>query len=93
MQCGPKQLLFYERISGKTFHSKRCLKMQHFLDGIALLSAQSSLSIFAQKYFCKWKDTYFILQNKYLGINKDSFGAKILRYDCTLRVNEVVPNS
>ena len=49
MQCGPKQLLFYERISGKTFHLKRCLKMQHFLDGIALLSAQSSLGIFAQK--------------------------------------------
>ena len=41
--------------------------------------AQSSLSIFAQKYLHKCEDTYFILQNKYLCIYKDSFGAKILK--------------
>ena len=34
----------------------------------SILSAQSSLSIFAQKYLCKCEDTYFILQNKYLCI-------------------------
>ena len=45
-------------------------------------SAQSSLSIFAQKYLHKCKDTYFILQNKYLCIYEDSFGAKIVREDC-----------
>ena len=45
--------------------------------------AQSSLSIFSQKYLCKCEDTYFILQNKYLRIHKDSFGGKILRDDCT----------
>ena len=44
--------------------------------------AQSSLSIFAQKYLHKCKDTYFILQNKYLCIYEDSFGLKILRDDC-----------
>ena len=42
-------------------------------------SVQSSLSIFAQKYLHKGEDTYFILQNNYLYIYKDSFGAKILR--------------
>ena len=47
-------------------------------------SVQSSLSIFAQKYLCKCKDTYFILQNKYLCIHEDSFGAKIHRDDCVL---------
>ena len=31
--------------------------------------------------FRKCKDTYFILQNKYLRIYQDSFGAKILRDD------------
>ena len=35
---------------------------------------QSSLSIFAQKYLHKCEDTYFILQNKYLGIYEDTFG-------------------
>ena len=35
------------------------------IEGVQL-SAQSSLSIFAQKYFRKCEDTYFILQNKYL---------------------------
>ena len=48
-----------------------------------LLSAQSSLSILAQKYLGKCEDTYFILQKKYyLCIYKDSFGAKILWDDC-----------
>ena len=48
-----------------------------------LLSAQSSLSILAQKYLDKCEDTYFILQKKYyLCIYKDSFGAKILWDDC-----------
>ena len=51
------------------------------------LSAQSSLSIFAQKYLRKCEDTYFILQNKYLRIDEDSFGAKILRDDCALDVS------
>ena len=37
--------------------------------------------IFALKYLCKCEDTYFILQNKYLRICEDSFGAKILRDD------------
>ena len=48
------------------------------------VSAQSSLSIFAQKHLCKWEDAYFILQNKYLCINEDSFRAKKLRDGCTL---------
>ena len=38
-------------------------------------SVQSSLSIFAQKYLCKYKDTYFILENTYFHIYKDSFCA------------------
>ena len=42
------------------------------------ISLQSSLSIFAQKYLCKYEDTYFILHNKYLCIYKDSFGVNIL---------------
>ena len=46
------------------------------------VSVESSLSIFAQKHLCKWEDAYFILQNKYLCINEDSFGAKILEDDC-----------
>ena len=33
-------------------------------------------------YLCKCKDTYSILQNKYLCIYEDSFGAKELRDDC-----------
>ena len=35
------------------------------------MGMQPSLSILNQKYLCKYKDTYFILQNKYLRINKD----------------------
>ena len=49
---------------------------------IRSFSTQSSLSIFAQKYLPKCKDTYFILQNKYLHIYEDNFGSKILRDDC-----------
>ena len=51
-------------------------------DELLCNSVKSSLSIFAQKYFCKCKDTYFIITNKYLHIYKDSFGAKILKDDC-----------
>ena len=40
---------------------------------------QSFLIIFAQRYLCKCKKTYIILQNKYLCIYEDSFGAKILK--------------
>ena len=50
------------------------------------VSAQSSLSIFAQKHLCKWEDAYFILQNKYLCINEDSFGTKKLRDECPFNV-------
>ena len=68
-----------------------------------LLSVQSSLSIFAQKYPHICEDTYFILQNKYLCINEDSFGAKIMHnatnskkfrvvYAAAAVINEVVPN-
>ena len=50
------------------------------------LSAQSSLSIFSQKYLLKCEDTYLILQNKYLHIYEDSFGAKIPRDDYTQNI-------
>ena len=43
-----------------------------------LLSVQSYLNIFAQKYLHKCEDNYFILQNKYLRIYEKSFRAKIL---------------
>ena len=46
------------------------------------ISGQSFLSIFTKKYLCKCKDAYFILQNKYVCIHEDSFGAKILIDDC-----------
>ena len=36
-------------------------------------SSQSFLSIFVQNYLHKCEDTYFILQNKYLRIYKDSY--------------------
>ena len=49
-----------------------------------VFSAQSSLSIFTQNYLRKCKDIYFMLQNKYLFIYEDSFGAKILKDDCAL---------
>ena len=35
---------------------------------------QLSLSIFTQKYLLNCKDTYFILQNKFLRIYEDIFG-------------------
>ena len=54
------------------------------------MGMQSCLSIFAQKYLCKYKDTYFILQDKYLCIFEDSFGAKILRDDCALSTMDKV---
>ena len=45
--------------------------------------AKSSLNIFAQKYLRKFEDTtYFILQNKYLHIYEDIFGAKIAPLIC-----------
>ena len=48
----------------------------------AKISVKSSLSFFAQKYLRKSEDTWFIIQNKYLCIYEDSFGAKIVREDC-----------
>ena len=47
---------------------------------------QSSLRIFPQKYLRKCKDTYFILQNKYLRIYEDRFGVKVL-------LEMIAPNS
>ena len=60
--------------------SKIVWSLQHYMWPIyllnkILLSEQSSLSIFAQKYLCKYKDTYFILENTYFHIYKDSFCA------------------
>ena len=46
------------------------------------ISGQSFLSIFTQKFLCKCKDAYFFLQNKYVCIHEDTFGAKILIDDC-----------
>ena len=44
-----------------------------YSDGIrGIIVRKSSLNIFAQKFLRKCKDTYFILQNKYLRIYKDS---------------------
>ena len=51
------------------------------------ISGQSFLSTFTKKYLCKSKDAYFILQNKYVCINEDSFGAKILIDDCAFSKN------
>ena len=45
---------------------------------IQTICAQLPLCVFAQKYLPKCKDTYFILQNKYLRIYADSLGAKVL---------------
>ena len=50
------------------------------------LEKRSSAQVLtAHKYPCKCEDIYFILQNKYLCIYEDSFGAMILRDDCALR--------
>ena len=54
-----------------------------------MLSAQSSLTIFVQKYLRKCEDTYSISQKKYLRIYEDSFGAKMLRDDYTLAMMDV----
>ena len=51
-----------------------------------IVSVLSSLGVFAPKHLHKCKDTYFILQNKYLRIYEDTFGTQILRDDCTLKV-------
>ena len=50
----------------------------------------SSLSIFAQKYLRKCEITYFTLQNKYLHIYEDTFGAKILRDYCVLSTSACI---
>ena len=42
------------------------------------------LSSLTSTYLHKCEDTYFILQNNFLCIYKDSFGAKILSDDCSL---------
>ena len=58
---------------------------------IGLISAQSSLSFFAQKYLCKCEDTYFILQKSIFAFTyKDSLGAKILRDDCVLNASSIL---
>ena len=44
----------------------------------------NTLSIFPQKYLPKCEEPYFILQNKYLHIYEDRFGATILRDDHAL---------
>ena len=63
------------------------IKLEKFGRTDRSLNAQSSLSIFAQNYLCKCKDTYFILQSNYLRIYKVSFEAKILfRDDCPRRM-------
>ena len=58
-----------------------------FFSDIHLLSAQSSLSIFAQKYLRKREETYFFLQNKYLHIYEVCFGVKMLRNNFALNYN------
>ena len=61
------------------------------------------ISDLVRKYLRKYENTYFILQNKYLCINEDSFGAKIMHnatnskkfrvvYAAAAVINEVVPN-
>ena len=46
---------------------------------IYIVSEQSSIGIFTQKYLHKCENTYFILQNNYHCIFENSFGAKIVR--------------
>ena len=62
------------------------LKMEKKCNKKLSFSVQSSLSMLAQKYLRKCKDTYSILQNKYLHIYEDTFRTKILRDDCTQRI-------
>ena len=52
----------------------------------SLMRKKIGLNGALQNYLHKCEDTYFILQNKYLHIYEDSFGAKILRDDCALKV-------
>ena len=48
------------------------------------ICAQSSISFFTQKYLRESEDNNFILQNKYIRIYDDSFGAKVVKDDCAL---------
>ena len=50
-----------------------------------IVSVLSSLGVFAPKHLHKCKNSYFILQNKYLCIYEDSFGAKLHRDDFILK--------
>ena len=72
-------------VRSKLIETKALGKIR-YSDGIrGIIVRKSSLNIFAQKFLRKCKDTYFILQNKYLRIYKASFGAKIIRDDCALK--------
>ena len=51
----------------------------------AWIRAKSSLSIFLSIFINVKILRYFILQNNFFRIYEDSFGAKILRDDCTLK--------
>ena len=75
-------------IKSKMLPPKRWLKRKKRENNT--LSVQSSLSSFAQNYLHKCKDTYFILQKKYIHIYEDSFRAKMLRDDCTLTARPLV---
>ena len=66
---------FYETKAYKNWKSgieKKIMFTCH--NGTYCLILQSSLSIFTQKYLRKCKDTFFILQNKFLRIYEDIFG-------------------
>ena len=75
----------YSRVVLKLKRVKLCLDCYWFLFWKSTFwirrtqIAQSSLS---SKYLRKCKYVYSILQNQYLWIYEDSFGAKILRDDC-----------
>ena len=77
-------------VSKSTKYTKNILLWCLYLVINPSLSAQSSLSIFDQKYHHKCEDTYYIVQNKYLRIYEVSFGPKILRDDCNLSVEEMI---
>ena len=71
----------------KTFRANICSQIISWVSTSKLKS--KCAIILLSKYLCwkvylrKCKNTYFILQNKYLHIYEDSFGAKIPRDDCT----------
>ena len=69
-------------------HSYTILQGVDFMNVIVqhLVRNHLYLSLFAQKYLRKCKDTFFISQKKYLHIYEDSFGAKILIDDCDHKV-------